>query len=127
MAAMFEITVRTTFNATHAIVVGGQREPVHGHDWEVLATIAGPTLDDEHLLCDFHAVEAALQAIVDPWRHAHLNDAAAFAELEPTAERVAEAIASRLADALEGVLPTDAAVSAVRVTEAPGCVATYLP
>ena len=123
---MFEITVCASFNATHAIVIDGVREPVHGHDWRVEATIAGPTLDDDDLLCDFHAVEAALEGILNPWRHAHLNEAEAFADVEPTAELVAKVIPDRLAEALGDRIPADARVSRVCITEAPGCVATYL-
>lgn len=126
---MFEITVQAGFNAQHAILIGGEREPQHGHDWLVEATIAGPTLDAEGLLCDFHAVEAALRAIVEPWIHGDLNLAEAFRgrTLEPTAENVALVIAAELERALEGRLPEGAGVSRVAVTEAPRCVATYLP
>ncbi len=125
---MFEITVQAGFNAQHAILIGGEREPVHGHDWLVEATIAGPTLDAEGLLCDFHAVEAALSAIVKPWIHADLNHDEAFRgrKLEPTAENVAVVIATELERALDGRLPEGARVSRVSVTEAPRCVATYL-
>ena len=126
---MFEIAVQRQFNATHAIVVAGQREPVHGHDWHVQAIIAGPHLDANGLLCDFHAVEAALDAIVQPWRHAHLNSCEGFssAKLEPTAENVAFLIAQGLDKALKSQLPQGAALACVRVTEAPGCVASYIP
>lgn len=124
---MYEITIQKSFNATHAIVIAGVREPVHGHDWQVVATIAGPRLDEAGLLCDFHELESALASILDPWNHTHLNDAADFAGVEPTAEWVATVVAQRLAAALGGRLPGDARVARVGVTEAPGCVATYLP
>ncbi|UYV13923.1 MAG: 6-pyruvoyl tetrahydropterin synthase family protein [Phycisphaera sp.] len=126
---MFEITAQTRFNAQHAILIKGEREPLHGHDWLVRATIAGPTLDGEGLLCDFHAVEAALRLIVDPWNHDNLNHSEAFRgrKIEPTAENVAMVIATELASALGETLPTDARVARVSVTEAPDCVATYIP
>lgn len=126
---MFEITVQAGFNAQHAVLINGEREPVHGHDWVVEATIAGPQLDAEGLLCDFHAVEAALRAITDPWNHGDLNNAEAFRgrTVEPTAENVAKVIATELARALAGRLPEGARVARMCVTEAPRCVATYLP
>lgn len=126
---MFEVTVQRRFNALHAIVVGGHREPLHGHDWLVEATIAGPALDGEGLLCDFHAVEAALEGVVAPWAHTDLNASVAFggANLEPTAENVAFVVAGELARALAGRLPAGARVACVRVTEAPHCVAAYRP
>jgi 6-pyruvoyltetrahydropterin/6-carboxytetrahydropterin synthase len=126
---MFEITAQTSFNAQHAILINGEREPVHGHDWVASATIAGPTLDGEGLLCDFHAVEAALGRITQPWNHDNLNHSEAFRgrKLEPTAENVAMVIALELAMALKEMLPEGARVSRVSVTEAPRCVATYIP
>lgn len=126
---MFEITAEATFNAQHAITIGGEREPLHGHDWVVRATIAGPQLDREGLLCDFHAVEAALRGILGPWNHDNLNSSEAFRgrKLEPTAENVAMVVAHELARALKDTLPGGARVARVAVTEAPRCVATYLP
>ena len=124
---MYEITVEASFNATHTIVINGEREAVHGHDWRVVVTLAGPELDGDGLLCDFHEVEAVLGNIIDPWGHTHLNDAAAFRGVEPTAERIAEALARSLQQGLEGRLRGGARVSRVAITEAPGCVATYLP
>lgn len=126
---MFEITAQTRFNAQHAILIKGEREPLHGHDWLVRATIAGPTLDGEGLLCDFHAVEAALRLIVEPWNHDNLNHSEAFRgrKIEPTAENVAMVVAVELARALAPTLPEGARVARVAVTEAPDCVATYIP
>ncbi len=129
MPPTYEITAQTTFNAQHAILIKGEREPVHGHDWVVTATIAGPTLDGEGLLCDFHAVEKALRLIVEPWNHDTLNSSEAFRgrTIEPTAENVAYVIATELATALMEMLPEGARVARVSVTEAPHCVATYVP
>ncbi len=124
---MYEITVEATFNATHAILIKGEREPIHGHDWRVVVTLEGAELDTEGLLCDFHEVESVLDQIITPWRHAHLNDLVAFQGLEPTAERVSETLARSLSKGLQGRLPDTARVARVAVTEAPGCVATYLP
>ena len=42
-------------------------EELHGHDWRVTVVVAGPDLDSEDLLVDFHAVEAALQSVVAPF------------------------------------------------------------
>lgn len=129
MPPTYEITAQTSFNAQHAILIQGVREPVHGHDWLVRATIAGSELDSEGLLCDFHAIEAALHQIVSPWNHDNLNHSEAFRgrKLEPTAENVAMVVAVELARALGDTLPEGARVARVSVTEAPDCVATYIP
>lgn len=121
---MFQIAVEKSFNATHALqYAGGTVEPVHGHDWHVTITIETDQLDADGLVVDFHEVEASLAALLEPMQHSHLNDLPAFADRNPSAEHVAEYIAV----ALGPTLPDRVRVARVQVTEAPGCVAAYLP
>jgi 6-pyruvoyltetrahydropterin/6-carboxytetrahydropterin synthase len=125
---VFELTVESRFSAAHAILIAGQREPLHGHDWHITATIAGPTLDAEGLLCDFHLVETSLNSISARFHNRNLNDSPPFsAGVNPTAEHIARHIAQELARALAGKLPPGARLTALRITEAPGCAATYRP
>jgi len=122
---MFEIAVHTEFCAAHAIMISGRREPVHGHNWRVTARLAGPTLDADGLLCDFHTVEATLREIVAPFDNGDLNATDPFTGVNPTAEHVARHIATELGERLDGALAPHARVASVSVTEAPGCVATF--
>ena len=122
---MYDIEVQTEFCAAHAIVIRGVREPVHGHNWCVAATLLGDTLDADGLLCDFHAVERALAEIVSPWHNENLNEIPPFDAMNPTAELVAKQIGERLRDALTTNLPAGVSVSSVSVTEAPGCRAVW--
>lgn len=121
---MFELTIERRFNATHAITLPtGEVEPVHGHDWRVEVAITAAGLDDLDLVMDFHALERALDDLIGPLNHTHLNAHAWFADAHPTAERLAE----RLAGALRPTLPEAVALQSVRITEAPGCCAAYRP
>jgi 6-pyruvoyltetrahydropterin/6-carboxytetrahydropterin synthase len=122
---MFELTVETVFSAAHAIVIGGAREPVHGHDWRVTACIAGESVDEQGLLVDFHAVEEHLTGVIGPFRNADLNRTPPFDRVNPTAENVARHIATALSDRLGAGLRRGVRVAWVRVTEAPGCAVTY--
>jgi 6-pyruvoyltetrahydropterin/6-carboxytetrahydropterin synthase len=130
---MYEIEVQAEFAAAHAIVILGQREPIHGHNWHITATLAGESLDGEELLCDFHEVERVLHQIIDPWHNRNLNECAPFAggqhdrPINPSAEAVARVVAERLSAGLGTATKARARVSSVRVTEAPGCAATYRP
>lgn len=120
---MFTLSIEAEFCAAHAIVMRGVREPVHGHNWKVTAVVAGDRLDADGLLCDFHAVQAVLAAAIAPFHNGNLNDTPPFDRVNPTAEHVARHIAGALGKGLSlGV-----AVRSVRVTEAPGCAATYMP
>lgn len=120
---VFEISIQTEFCAAHALVIAGQKEPVHGHNWRVTATLAGETLDSDGLLCDFHAAEAALAEVIAPFKNADLNRTPPFTDVNPSAENVARYIAT----ALQTKLSHDgrARVQSVRVTEAPGCAALF--
>lgn len=112
------------FSAAHSLLIRGEREPVHGHDWRVTAVIEGPSLDEDGLLVDFHAVERTLDEILAPYRNSNLNESPPFDEVNPSAERVAEHIARRLDERLPS---TTTRIASVAVTEAPGCEATFLP
>ncbi len=118
---MFELSVDTEFCAAHAIVIAGAREPMHGHNWRLTVTVGGEQLDADGLLVDFHAVERLVAGVIEPMHNRTLNEVPPFDRVNPTAEEVARHIAIQVADGL----PEGVAVLAVRVTEAPGCSATY--
>ncbi len=124
-AAPYSLEVECEFAAAHAIVLMGERERLHGHNWRVVVSVAGDRLDGEELLCDFHAVERMLAAIVAPFRDGNLNDTPPFDRINPTAEAVARHIARELSAALRRGLPPTQTVHLewVRVTEAPRCTA----
>lgn len=120
---MFELSVEREFCAAHAIVVRGEREPVHGHNWHVRVEIAGEALDEDGLLCDFHEIERQLDRILTPFHNRDLNATPPFDTLNPTAEHVA----MHLARSLAPQLPPGVMLRRVSVSEAPGCRATYVP
>jgi 6-pyruvoyltetrahydropterin/6-carboxytetrahydropterin synthase len=120
---MYELNVVREFCAAHALVIGGVRERTHGHNWRVTATVGGPELDDDGLLCDFHELERRLDEIIGPWDGGDLNEQPPFDRVNPSAELVARTIGERLAAAL----PHGVAVVSVEVTEAPGCSAVFRP
>lgn len=120
----YQLEINHTFSAAHSISIAGSPEPLHGHDWHVTATLAGDTLDDDGLLVDFHTVHAVLSEICGRFHNDTLNDVPPFDEVNPTAENVSEHIAAELAGRLEDIAQ-HAVVASVRVTESPGCAATY--
>ncbi|MDZ4830244.1 MAG: 6-carboxytetrahydropterin synthase [Phycisphaerae bacterium] len=121
---MFALELETEFSAAHAIEIAGERERVHGHNFRVRATIAGPSLDRDGLLCDFHLVERWLAQIIAPFRDSDLNMTPPFDRINPTAERIAEHIAIELGR-MFSLNPRGLRVESVRVTEAAGCAAVY--
>ncbi len=119
---MFELEIHRSFSAAHAIVIGGAREPLHGHDWQVDMVVEAEALDAEGMVCDFHALERALGEVIAPFRSRNLNETAPFTRLNPTAELVAKHIALEMTTRVG----PPARLKSVRVTEAPGCSAKFL-
>ena len=119
---MYRVTVSTTFSAAHRLRrPNGEYEPLHGHDWSVEVSFAGSELDETGLLIDFDELQAALQSVTAPLRRTSLNEAPLLSGLNPSAENVARVIC----DAVAGRVCRPELLESVRVTEAPGCRATY--
>lgn len=119
---MYGVTIEAGFSAVHRVrLADGTIEPLHGHDWRVRACFAKAALDDHGMVVDFDRAASALRSLVTEFDHTDLNECAAFAGLNPTAEAVARHVFDRLA-ATELPAPTR-----VEVSEAPGCTAWYAP
>lgn len=125
---MYQVAVHAEFSAAHAIVIRGETEPLHGHNWHITAIVEGPELDRDGLLVDFHLVEHHLRDIAAGFHNQNLNACRPFADgLNPTAENIARYLAEELSGRMAGRLPRGASLHSIRITEAPGCAATYFP
>lgn len=120
---MYELSVEREFSAGHAILINGEREPVHGHNWRVQVIVAGPALDRNDLLCDFHDLERDVEKVIRRFDNNNLNAMPPFDRLNPTAERVAQHIGEEVAKNLPGGVRLVKAT----VSEAAGCKATFMP
>lgn len=121
---MFEATVAATFAASHGLsLADGTREPLHTHAWSVRVTLRGPHLDCQELLVDFVALRERLRLVLAPLTGQDLGAAPELAGRNPTAEVVAQYIATQLAPLEWG----SARLAEVEVEEEPGCFARYIP
>jgi 6-pyruvoyl-tetrahydropterin synthase len=92
---------RSSFQASHALTVyQGRPEASHRHDWEVAIRVGAGELNDEGFAIDFHAVHELLEGVVRPLDGSDLNSHPTIGAPTPTAERVAEFIASAVAPGL---------------------------
>ncbi|MBC8373468.1 MAG: 6-carboxytetrahydropterin synthase [Planctomycetes bacterium] len=121
----FEVSVRASFRAAHALPLGGGgMEESHEHSWETTATFRSARLDSESgFVIDFLTVRDALGRIASRLDGRDLNTLDAFGGVTTSAENVAASIAGALMDDLTG----EPALYRLAVTEAPGCVAAYYP
>jgi 6-pyruvoyltetrahydropterin/6-carboxytetrahydropterin synthase len=121
-AGRYELTVERIFRAAHAIVIQDEREASHEHDWRVRLTVAGPRLDGDGLLVDFHLLTRWLDEVLAPFRDGDLNRTPPFDAVNPTAEHVARHIAREMA----ARVPAPVRIERVAVMEAPGCEAVHV-
>ena len=119
---MYTIIVEMGFYAVHQVrLLDGTLEELHGHDWMVRAHFMRAELDDVGMVLDYDEARSGLESVLAPLRGGNLNDAKAFAGLNPTAEIVATHV-------FEGLLQLGfSSTRKIEVTEAPGCIATFEP
>jgi 6-pyruvoyltetrahydropterin/6-carboxytetrahydropterin synthase len=121
---MFEVSVEEVFPAGHSLRnYHGKCENVHGHNYRVRVTVAGPELDDNGLLLDFAEVKRALRAIKDRLDHQFLNDLAPFDAINPSAENIAKYFFDEMEQALRTAHATH--IREVKLWETDVTYATY--
>ncbi|MDY7095211.1 MAG: 6-carboxytetrahydropterin synthase [Acidobacteriota bacterium] len=119
----YTLRIRSRFEAAHHLTsYHGEAEPVHGHSWLVEVELATDELGPEGMAYDFVEVKQALEALVAPFHHQHINTVPPFDELSPTTEHIARHLFHRLEEALP-----QAPLSQLTVWEGPDCSATYRP
>ena len=123
---MYEVTVEGRFSAAHNLRgYDGDCERLHGHNYQVRASVRVAELGTDGLALDFRDLKAALGEVTDQLDHRYLNkDVAGFAEgeMNPTTENLARFVFERLA----GRQPAfGARLARVTVWESPGCSVTY--
>lgn len=106
------------FDAVHALVryLGAPEEP-HTHRWRVAIRVGTDQLHPEGYAVDFHGVHRQLTDVVAPLDGADLNHEPEIGIPSPTAERLAEVIAERLAPRCHSL---GARLLTVSVWEGPG-------
>lgn len=120
---MYTVRVEDGFAAAHYLAhYHGKCERLHGHNYRVRVTASGAALDDGGMLVDFGVLKGALKVILAELDHASLNDHPAFADGNPSAERIAAFVGGRMTAALPGV-----PISLVEVFETDVNRATWSP
>jgi 6-pyruvoyltetrahydropterin/6-carboxytetrahydropterin synthase len=121
---MYELTVRSHFDAAHALAgYPGECRALHGHTWDVEATVAGETLDEIGIVYDFKHFKEDLERALAPLDHGYLNEVAPFNKLNPTAENLARVIS----ESLQAGLPDRVRLVEVAVWESPVARVVYRP
>ncbi|MDR0513725.1 MAG: 6-carboxytetrahydropterin synthase QueD [Coriobacteriaceae bacterium] len=120
----YQLSLRDHFDAAHTLVgYDGPCRYLHGHTWDVEATIAGEFLDQVGMLYDFKTLKRDLHAVLENFDHRYVNDVPPFDVINPTAENLARVIFCEL----EKTLPDKVYLQEVAVWESPQAKVTYRP
>src|SRR5204863_6682311 len=102
----------------------GSLEPLHGHNWRVVATVGAERLDPIGVVMDFHELERLLDGLIAPLHNHNLNQIEPFsAGMNPSAENVA----LHLGRSLGPILPAGVRLLRVEVWETCSNRAAYNP
>jgi 6-pyruvoyltetrahydropterin/6-carboxytetrahydropterin synthase len=120
---MFKITAKTSFAAAHRLrEYEGACENLHGHNWQIKATIGSEKLDEIGMVYDFKKLKKNLKEIVDLFDHQYINQIPPFdKELNPTSENIAKYIFKLL----DEKLPEPLRVISIEVGESEKYTAIY--
>ena len=121
---MFEITVKSEFEAAHFIKnYPGKCARLHGHNWVVEAIVQGDKLNELGILVDFKILKDELNKVLDKFDHQYLNELEIFTEKNPTAENLAEEIFNQLETS--EIFNDAVKLTAVKVYESPKSCVMY--
>lgn len=118
---MYRVATEQVFRAGHALVLRGEREAQHEHDWRVRVTVERDDLDDDGIVVDFCLLQQCLSGAIAIFQGADLGKLSELAGVNPSAEVVARVIYGKLAS----TLPSNVRLWQVEVQEEPGCWASY--
>jgi 6-pyruvoyltetrahydropterin/6-carboxytetrahydropterin synthase len=99
---MYTLGVRREFIARHYLVGGdwGPENSEHAHRYRLELVLEAKTLDRHGFLVDIVAVEQHLDQVVADFRDKTLNALAAFADLNPSIERLSTVLYERFRERL---------------------------
>jgi len=124
---MFEVYVDESFAAAHNLRgYKGKCENLHGHNYKVRVTLAGPELDSVGLLYDFVHLKQVIHGVIRSLDHKYLNEMKPFDVVNPSAENIARHIYDETAKQLRAV-PNGATVASITVWESDVTAAVYRP
>jgi len=120
---MFELDIEREFSAAHCLEgYNGNCANKHGHNWTVQAFVRAEGLDDLGIALDFKSFKRELDSILGELDHKDLNKLPDFSQENPTSERLAQFIYTKLSERLKG---GRVKVSKVRVCESRSSGASY--
>jgi len=124
---MYTLTVEDCFSSAHQLRgYRGKCENLHGHNWRVVLSVQGNTLDETGMLIDFHVLRNMLKTTVDYLDHKNINDLSPFDTINPSSENLALYISNSISEELKKE-HSGISVESVTVWESDTSRCTYSP
>lgn len=122
---MYRLTVKDHFDAAHSLRgYPGECRKLHGHTWDVEATVEGQELDAIGIVYDFKLLKDDLRAVLDDYDHVFLDEVPPFDMINPTAENLARIVFERLSAT---IVAPGVTVVEIAVWESPVAKLVYRP
>jgi 6-pyruvoyltetrahydropterin/6-carboxytetrahydropterin synthase len=119
---MFTVSVETHFRASHQLSLpDGSTEPLHEHEWLVIANVSSENLDDSGFVIDFRQLKTMVDDIVNQLDMMQLQKISHFQRNNPSAENVAKYVYNQL----EARLPKNLILQSIRIVEQLGYSAEF--
>lgn len=124
----FLLSAEARFSAAHTLPDVAVCERFHGHLWRIRLTVrvAEDALDRAAIGIDFRDLEGLARGAVADFEHRYLNDLEPFKDHPPSAERIAQVVATRASTGLADAAP-HAQLVEVEVWEMPEYRVVYRP
>ena len=120
---MYEVGIVTGFEAAHRLQGDfGPAQRLHGHTYRVEIRVQGERLRDDGTLCDIALIQEAAGELMARLHYQNLDEVAAFAGRNSTAEAVARYLFDEIAPLLVGA---EVQTLSVRVWESSSAWAGY--
>lgn len=124
---MYFLTVEDSFSSAHALRgYKGKCENIHGHNWRVIVSVKGETLDEIGLLIDFHDLKTYIKEVLSILDHKNINEEVSFfKENNPSSENLAAFIFENLTGKLTAYEKNPVVIDTVEVFESEKCSCIY--
>jgi len=123
---MYYLTIEDHFSSAHQLrEYKGKCENLHGHNWKVILTVKGETLNSIGILIDFNDLKKFTKEITNSLDHINLNEYPPFDRENPSSENIARHIFTRISALLKANGFADIETDSVTVYESETSRCTY--
>jgi len=123
---MYLLKVKASFAAAHFLrEYKGKCENLHGHNWNVEATVSRSDLKSDGMVMDFGDLKRLLNDLLQELDHSCINEHPHFSTVNPTSENIAAYLYHGYRGLIQE-LDENIRVESIAVEESEGSLAIYI-